>query len=323
MKTICIYHSKDLDGWMSAAIVKKWHLESQGGNVNNYPYIHEFHNIPDIQDAPNGLTMLGWDYGDEIPNLSDYDKIIMCDVSFPPSHMTKIREKLVWIDHHISAINSNKGVHGGYPKIKGLTNTLFAACELTWNYYFPHDGMPEIVKFLGMYDSYRHIETPQQQTVFEFQYGAREVIKDYQDAYKWLNDSIDYCAVLAHITDEDPVDVIWSNGRAIFSYLKSEASQVMERAFPVDLIQSDSINEVTSANFLCVNQPNFNYKNWGIEINDKYAGVASFHYEKGKWKFSLRSDKVDCSLIAKSFGGGGHKGAAGFTFDNLDYLIKN
>ena len=24
MKTICIYHSRDLDGWMSAAIVKKW-----------------------------------------------------------------------------------------------------------------------------------------------------------------------------------------------------------------------------------------------------------------------------------------------------------
>lgn len=24
MKTVCVYHSIDLDGWMSAAIVKHW-----------------------------------------------------------------------------------------------------------------------------------------------------------------------------------------------------------------------------------------------------------------------------------------------------------
>ncbi len=29
MKTICIYHSRDLDGWMSVVIVKKWWLEQE------------------------------------------------------------------------------------------------------------------------------------------------------------------------------------------------------------------------------------------------------------------------------------------------------
>lgn len=27
-RTICIYHSIDLDGWMSAAIVKMWFIDS-------------------------------------------------------------------------------------------------------------------------------------------------------------------------------------------------------------------------------------------------------------------------------------------------------
>lgn len=31
-KTVCIYHSLDLDGWMSAAIVKHWWLTNISSN---------------------------------------------------------------------------------------------------------------------------------------------------------------------------------------------------------------------------------------------------------------------------------------------------
>jgi oligoribonuclease NrnB/cAMP/cGMP phosphodiesterase (DHH superfamily) len=42
----------------------------------------------------------------------------------------------------------------------------------------------------------------------------------------------------------------------------------------------------------------------------------------GKWKVSLYSDKptIDCGEIAKSFGGGGHKGAAGFACNHLPWV---
>jgi nanoRNase/pAp phosphatase (c-di-AMP/oligoRNAs hydrolase) len=41
-----------------------------------------------------------------------------------------------------------------------------------------------------------------------------------------------------------------------------------------------------------------------------------WHYAKGKYKVSLFEnghDEVDCAKIAEKFGGGGHKGAAGFS----------
>ena len=82
MKTICIYHSRDLDGWMSAAIVMRWFMEQHEEfvvrNSKDIVNSNTFGNDP----APE-LFMLGWDYGDEIPKLSDYDKVIMCDISFP------------------------------------------------------------------------------------------------------------------------------------------------------------------------------------------------------------------------------------------------
>jgi len=72
---------------MSAAIVKNYWI-----NTGNW--------------AGDSLDFIGLNHGDSIPDLSFYDKIIMCDISFPANVMVDLRNKLIWIDHHISAINS-------------------------------------------------------------------------------------------------------------------------------------------------------------------------------------------------------------------------
>ena len=57
-------------------------------------------------------------------------------------------------------------------------------------------------------------------------------------------------------------------------------------------------------------------------------GAACFHFDGKQYNFSLYNDNglVDCSLIAKQFGGGGHKGAAGFRLpfenNNIDSFIR-
>ena len=158
MKIICIYHSRDLDGWMSAAIVKKWY----GKATNDF---NEEHKV--VAEGGDQLDFLGWDYGDSIPDLKDYDKVIMCDISFPKDIMSylliKYEENFIWIDHHKSALIENdvnwrrralSHVRPSHPS--GLRDMNFAACELTWQYFFPNETMPELVRLLGMYDSFRH-----------------------------------------------------------------------------------------------------------------------------------------------------------------------
>lgn len=60
-KTVCIYHSIDLDGWMSAAIVKHWFYNNPNGST------------PSTED---NLDFIGYNYGQPIPDLSEYDKVI-------------------------------------------------------------------------------------------------------------------------------------------------------------------------------------------------------------------------------------------------------
>jgi oligoribonuclease NrnB/cAMP/cGMP phosphodiesterase (DHH superfamily) len=51
-------------------------------------------------------------------------------------------------------------------------------------------------------------------------------------------------------------------------------------------------------------------------IND-YDLLVSFSYDGKAWNYSLRSEKIDCAELAAKFGGGGHKGAAGFSTETL------
>ena len=82
-------------------------------------------------------------------------------------------------------------------------------------------------------------------------------------------------------------------------------------------------------NFICINRERFNPINFGIDYHkDGYDGAACFHFDGTHWCFSLYNDngEVDCSQIAKQFGGGGHKGAAGFRLpskdNNIDSFIR-
>jgi oligoribonuclease NrnB/cAMP/cGMP phosphodiesterase (DHH superfamily) len=330
MKIICIYHSIDLDGWMSAAIVKHWYLNSenkQGQSVCDYG---------NPTRTNNRLDMLGWNYGDSIPDLSEYDKVIMCDISFPKEEMQSIQKRIgsnfIWIDHHISAM---KEVQELFPVGNGWLDAKFAACELTWKYFFSNpivkfgeveeqEPMPEIVRLLGRYDCFGHKGTEEEQYILEFQYGARQCISNYQEAYEQLINNIE------DTEHSSTLQVIWGNGKSIYKYLCTEAKQSYKNGFEVLFFENsdgEKTIEEERKKFICINKERFNPINFGIDYHkDGYDGCACFYYDNKMWNFSLYNDngEVDVSLIAKQFRGGGHKGAAGFrlTDEEFFYFIK-
>jgi len=302
MKIICIYHSRDLDGWMSAAIVKHWFEETV--------------NRKGEEDIPvDSLDFIGYDYGQPIPDLNEYDKVIMCDVSFPPDKMEEVYDssEFIWIDHHKSAIEASKWINN---TVDGLRDTNYAACELTWKYFFPDEEIPEIVRLLGRYDCFGHKGTDEEQKVLEFQYGARHYMNNYNDCYTWLT---------GNGTEESLVNAILDYGIPIYQYLCTEAKQIYSKAFEILLVENKedvTVGEQVKK-FLCVNQERFNPINFGIDYHKEgYDGFACFWLKDGKWMWSLYNDngQVDCSLIAKQYGGGGHKGAAGFVCDRNTML---
>lgn len=282
---ICIYHSRDLDGWMSAAIIKL--------------------KYPDVK-------LVGWDYGQPLPELNpeSEDQIILVDISFPPETMRQLGYvfNVTWIDHHASAIKDSE--INAYTIYLGLRDSLFAACELTWQYLFPEQSIPEIVRLLGRYDCFGHKGTDEELKVLEFQYGARTLIRNPDEALRYLLDTHDYGDGITI------VDKIHEIGKAIYQYLCSEAKQIYARKF--DMLWGDKI-------IAMVNQERFNPINFRIDYHkDGYDAFGCFHFAKGRWMFSLYNDNgnVDVSELCKQQGGGGHKGAAGFVKEDISWAFQ-
>lgn len=95
-------------------------------------------------------------------------------------------------------------------------------------------------------------------------------------------------------------------------------------ALLLNRLESNFINR--NLKFICINKERFNPINFGIDYHkDGYDGAACFHYADGMWNFSLYNDngEVDCSQIAKQYGGGGHKGAAGFRISDIREILGN
>ena len=314
-KIACIYHSIDLDGWMSAAIVKHYTVKHYWENTSNW--------------AEAILNFIGYNYGQPIPDLSEYDRVIMCDISFPKDEMIKLWDRvgvdnMIWIDHHISAIKDIQNTKWVW---YGAQDTKFAACELTWKYFFPNDSMPEIVRLLGRYDCFGHKGTDEELKVLEFQYGARQCINNYEDAYIYLLKSFDGVIEYDYVGRYTIEDKIQEQGKSIYKYLCTEAKQAYKNGFEIEFISDGADGEsiFKKLKFICINKERFNPINFGTDYHkENYDGVACFWYNGNEWYFSLYNDngKVDCSKLAAQFGGGGHAGAAGFRIKDITEFFK-
>jgi len=282
----CIYHSRDLDGYCSAAVVKR-----------KYPTIE----------------LIGYDYGEQFP----WDRIreglvIMVDVSLPMLDMLKLAKmcghNLIWIDHHVSAINDFKEFIGeGETFCKAILEDGIAACEGAWKYLFPEEVIPHAVKLLGIYDTWRQDDghNDWNAVVMPFQYGMRAKCNSPETFPMEMLD------------DERPHYDTMKQGDAILSFqrMQNEAN-CRKNAFEILFTGKRAIalcgGPFNSGTFDSVYDPG------------QHDLMMPFQYNgNGEWTVSLYTTKedIDCSEIAKKFGGGGHRKAAGFQTNDIGIII--
>jgi len=146
MKPICFYHKDDLDGWCSAAIVYNYYK----GECDLFGITH------------------GEKFPWELVRDDEEQIVVMVDYAIDPASMSILAEtrNFIWIDHHLSAINDND------INIFGARSTGFAACELTFNFFY---GVrpPLSITYLGMYDSWRVLKNYEIQHLL---YGVHSLI---------------------------------------------------------------------------------------------------------------------------------------------------
>ncbi len=151
----CFYHSSDLDGQCSGAIVRR--------------------------EAPD-CVLYPINYGDVFPweDSQLEDMVFMVDFCLAPFRdMIKLRDMchLVWIDHHKTAIQD---YHNHQVAIPGLTRTGIGACALTWEVLYGHP-IPYSVRLLAEYDVWNHSDP----NTLPFQWGMRLENTDPENQSFW------------------------------------------------------------------------------------------------------------------------------------------
>lgn len=286
----CFYHSIDLDGQCSGAIVKYFYPECQ---------------------------LIGINYGQPFPwdTIEDNEPVFMVDFSLQPfEDMIRLANMatLVWIDHHKTAIDESIARHIE-KAISGLRYVGLAGCELTWKYiqnYVMRDKpdkepVPLAVKLLGRYDVW-DLQDPM---VLPFQYGMR--------TYDTNPNNQDFWGPFFG-PDELPsmtIDgTIWK-GQAILDYIEQYNAKYMAAA--AHTVMLDGL-KCLAVNKLLGNSKLFESA-WDPH---KYDAMLAFGWRGKGWTVSLYSDRedIDVGEICKKRGGGGHKSAAGFQCDSLPFV---
>lgn len=287
---ICIYHNKDLDGYCSGAIVKKKYPEAE---------------------------MIGYDYGQpfELTTEQMGQPIIMVDVSLPMKTMEKVAQlsnwQLIWIDHHASAIKEyNEFVGEGESFCKAFLKDGEAACEGVWQYLFPGEEMPLAVRLLGEYDTWRNQDALKwDNEILPFQFGMRIICNSEENFPQ---------EILSNT--QSAKEFVWKMTDAGVMILKYQASQ-NERA-----CKSAFEQEFEGLRAICLNGGGFNSDVFKSVYNEsKHDVMMPFVFSKDHWTISLYTtkDNIDCSVIAKKMGGGGHRKAAGFQINNISDVFPN
>lgn len=293
-KATVIYHSADFDGLFCREIARKF--------------------------LPNA-ELIGWNYGDAKLSFLNEGTLYILDLS--PECLAiplrdDVKQRVVWIDHHKSAIESFPSNILGY-RIDGV-----AACRLTWQ-WFTHEiannvmsdpaylpqkdeflnrqvSEPLAVRLAGEYDIWDRRD-PNAEL---FQHGLRSV-----PLTDGLWDELLTPKNLPHLVDQ-----LLEKGEA-FQYAKTKENEDVITHYGFT-IQFEGLT------FLACNHARYNSHLFTAGLKPEHDACFGFKWDGKIWEVSLYhasgKEHHDLSLIAVKYGGGGHRGACGFRTDKLPFL---
>lgn len=243
--------------------------------------------------------------------LDKYGEIVIIDFSFSPEIMTWLQKnkRVVWLDHHISAMNDAEKF--GYDKMEGIRDNNFSGAELAWKYCYG-DDIPAFVEMVGNFDIFRHAadEKLHQGKVLPFSYGTNYYFDRFSP--KTYGKKGSYCSY-DYYTNDKNIESLIRIGTLLYKYdLQQNKKKMNKSSFEC---------EVLGLQCVCINNNSVGSVGLVDYIDfKKHDALIKFHYTGDKWEYGIYTDKVvradvDVSVVAKHFGGGGHKSASGFVLD--------
>ncbi len=223
-------------------------------------------------------------YGEPPPVVTGKNVVVL-DFSYDNTttkQLMKDAKSFLIIDHHKSAM----------VELHDVSCTRFdmnhSGAMLAWKFFHPGKEAPRMIKFIEDRDLWKW-EIPYSK---EFAAAFDMVPFDFEEFDKYLDDSA--------------VDNAQERGAYILAYSKTVISKIAKHA---------THRKMNDKDVLVVNSPHW-MSEIGAALSPRcdFAVIWYYDHETRQVKVSLRAhhEDSDVSEVAKKYGGGGHRKAAGF-----------
>lgn len=231
-----------------------------------------------------------------LPEGLEGQHVAVADFCFSAADTQKLIDtaaSVIILDHHASARDDLASVSSAYK----VFEMGASGASLAWQYFHPGTEVPLFLRYVEDKDIWRWALKDSE----EFTAGLGTVPETFEA----------WDALLAG--GEAAVAEVIAKGRAIVEYKRSVVERHVAQAVPCVLAAAPTFRG------MCVNGTTLSSeignalaKLPGVD----YGLIWTYEHDAKVWRVSLRSnsDEVDVAAMAKSFGGGGHRRAAGFSY---------
>jgi oligoribonuclease NrnB/cAMP/cGMP phosphodiesterase (DHH superfamily) len=322
-KYLIIYHKEDNDGLFSMGIAYNYLIHTL--NVTAELYGASYNDLSKITD-------------DELDLWKDtYKGIIMVDISFEAKRMKKLYNDFVnnfiWIDHHAPIIKES--YKNKFDSCCGIRQTNRSALLLTYKYFYdPLDEeynkkeVPELLRILSAYDSF----------TFENEGYTLDYVMAINKAVTYTYDldpdnCIDICYKILYTDTITPKDIGAFNviGTSLINYDKLSYKNLIQNNgdfnWVVEYPKNEFNNRSACALFIQGPSNSLMFKSCKDYVDN---GIVFKRNPDTTWTISLyntnNEDDFHCGeYLKKKYKGGGHKGAAGCTITEKQFIkiLKN
>jgi oligoribonuclease NrnB/cAMP/cGMP phosphodiesterase (DHH superfamily) len=277
-KAVVIYHDKCIDGFGSA-----W----------------AFHMLKEKDYGAENVAYVPMSYGVETSYPYGCPDVYILDFSFNKEILTGIAElanKVILLDHHKTAQAELTIWPEAKPKnLEIVFDMNRSGAAITWDYFSRDEDWPPLIAYIQDHDLWKFLLPYAKEII------ARIKMADTAfDSYTNLNKSLVY-----------NFNAIAESGKYLLLQNQNYVKQIVSIARKCSFQKPDGTwIEGLAAN--CTGQFASDVGSELAKISGTFGG--SYYSDKdGSVKYSLRSiGDFDVSAIAKQFGGGGHRNAAGF-----------
>lgn len=277
-KLLCIYHGGCDDGFAAA-----WAVRAACGDAVEFHAGAYQRDPPDVTGRP----------------------VVLVDFSYKRPVLEAMAAKaagIIVLDHHHTAAQDLFGFPtplpfplaqnaAGFAKITALFDMTRSGAGIAWDYFHPGEPRPDFINYIEDRDLWRKALPGGD----EFTIALRSHPQDF--------------TVWDSLVERGPGALI-DEGKSIQRYYRLRCEDLKRSAYEAQL---------AGHTVWISNAPYFAASEVAGELAERPGaafGASYFEVARGRWQYSLRSrGDFDVSAVAVQFGGGGHKGAAGFTVD--------